>query len=381
MTAISEAAPEILLFNKGGRDHRIALLEAGGSAPREFFYGYLDLLARGEPVAMLSSADDYPDWFGKLIALVEQAWSRSSHLGLRPWHIFWRRGFFNRAKMAISFTDGYSVTMGLYYRHCGRHPFLAGGFHGLSDLENRARPMFRPLVGAILRYALKGLDHLFFFGGADRDYAIRHYGLDPARTSIYAFGVDTDFWHPMPEVAVEDYVVAIGQDPNRDYDLLAAAPTDQPIRIVTQQKVHVAASRPNVTVAKGSYFAADAMTDEGLRRMYNSALAVILPLKDVYQPTGYSVTLQAMACGRPIVISSIRGLWAPELLQDGVNCLRVPPGDAQALGAAMDRLAADPALRERLGKAARLTAETHFNLAIVRDSTDKLIRICLGNNR
>lgn len=57
----------------------------------------------------------------------------------------------------------------------------------------------------------------------------------------------------------------------------------------------------------------------------------------------------AMSMGKPIVASGINDI--PEIL-DGVGiCL--PPGDAEALGAALVRLAQDPELRARLGRAAR----------------------------
>ena len=46
---------------------------------------------------------------------------------------------------------------------------------------------------------------------------------DPARLSVNQFGVDPQFWSPAGER--EDYVLAIGNDPRRDYQtLLAAAP-------------------------------------------------------------------------------------------------------------------------------------------------------------
>ena len=87
------------------------------------------------------------------------------------------------------------------------------------------------------------------------------------------------------------------------------------------------------------------MSDDDIRRLYNRARAVIVPLKDVYQPSGYSVTLQAMSCGRPVVLTKTRGLWAPEHFIDGENCLLVPPGDAAALGAAISRLRSDASAR------------------------------------
>jgi glycosyltransferase involved in cell wall biosynthesis len=61
--------------------------------------------------------------------------------------------------------------------------------------------------------------------------------------------------------------------------------------------------------------------------------------------------LGAMAWGRPVVASRVGGV--PELVEDGVSGLLVPPGDADALARALAQLAADHALRRRLGEAGR----------------------------
>jgi len=51
------------------------------------------------------------------------------------------------------------------------------------------------------------------------------------------------------------------------------------------------------------------------------------------------------------VASRVAGI--PEVVEDGVTGLLVPPGDAEALAGALQRLARDPAERERLGREAR----------------------------
>ena len=43
----------------------------------------------------------------------------------------------------------------------------------------------------------------------------------------------------------------------------------------------------------------------------------------------------------------------PQVITDGVNGLLVPPGDPDALANSISRLVADPALADRLGRAAR----------------------------
>jgi glycosyltransferase involved in cell wall biosynthesis len=60
-----------------------------------------------------------------------------------------------------------------------------------------------------------------------------------------------------------------------------------------------------------------------------------------------------LAAGLPVVASSIGQL--ADLIEDGVNGLLCPPGDAVALAGSMARLSCDPAWRKRLGQAARAT--------------------------
>jgi glycosyltransferase involved in cell wall biosynthesis len=61
-----------------------------------------------------------------------------------------------------------------------------------------------------------------------------------------------------------------------------------------------------------------------------------------------------MAAGLPVAASRIGQIG--EVIRDGVNGLLLPPGDPEALAAALERLCRDRALRMRLGQAARATA-------------------------
>jgi glycosyltransferase involved in cell wall biosynthesis len=68
--------------------------------------------------------------------------------------------------------------------------------------------------------------------------------------------------------------------------------------------------------------------------------------------------LEALASGRAIVASCVAGI--PEVVRDGENGLLVPQQDPTALRAALARLLADGALRQRLGQAARSYAVQHL---------------------
>ncbi|HEX2205773.1 MAG TPA: glycosyltransferase family 4 protein, partial [Longimicrobium sp.] len=65
--------------------------------------------------------------------------------------------------------------------------------------------------------------------------------------------------------------------------------------------------------------------------------------------------LEAMACGLCVVSTEVGGI--PYLLDDGGDALLVPPGDAEAMAAAVLRLLRDPALAGRLSRAGRRKAE------------------------
>jgi glycosyltransferase involved in cell wall biosynthesis len=74
------------------------------------------------------------------------------------------------------------------------------------------------------------------------------------------------------------------------------------------------------------------------------------------EPSGRTLG-EALSAGLAVVSTATGG--AAELVRDGQNALVVPPGDAQALAGALRRLIVDPALRVRLGAAARATAQDH----------------------
>jgi glycosyltransferase involved in cell wall biosynthesis len=78
------------------------------------------------------------------------------------------------------------------------------------------------------------------------------------------------------------------------------------------------------------------------------------------QMEGIPVALmEAMAAGVPVVATGLSGV--PELVEHGVSGLLVPERDAAALALAMERLAADPALGERLAEGARATIRKRFD--------------------
>lgn len=72
---------------------------------------------------------------------------------------------------------------------------------------------------------------------------------------------------------------------------------------------------------------------------------------------------QALACGTPVVTADTEG--ARELLVDGESALLVPPGDPEALAAAIRRLAGDAELAERIASSGLETYRRRASEAIL----------------
>lgn len=86
--------------------------------------------------------------------------------------------------------------------------------------------------------------------------------------------------------------------------------------------------------------------------------------------------LQAASAGVPIVASRVGGI--PEAVREGENGLLVPPGDSAALGAAIDRLLADPVLRHRLGAGGRALMRRAFSIETMVEGNLAVYRELLG---
>jgi len=83
-----------------------------------------------------------------------------------------------------------------------------------------------------------------------------------------------------------------------------------------------------------------------------------------------TVTLEAMAVGRPVVASALGGLV--DQVDDGVTGFLVEAGDASALREAIERVIGDAGLREAMGRAARERFERHFAADVVIDRIEQL---------
>jgi glycosyltransferase involved in cell wall biosynthesis len=115
---------------------------------------------------------------------------------------------------------------------------------------------------------------------------------------------------------------------------------------------------------------------------YRADVPDILAAADIFAMPSLSeglplAIIEAMFAARPIVASRVGGI--PDAVEDGREGLLVAPGDSAALGHALERLLASPALRTSLGAAAQRRAEAEFTTARMTDRYEQIYRSLLGS--
>ena len=203
---------------------------------------------------------------------------------------------------------------------------------------------------------------------------VRDFGVPPDRLTVVPVGVETDVFRPPSAPRVPGRIVATA---SADVPLKGLVPLLEAVaKLRTERDVElVVVGRPRPGGAAASAIERLGLADEvrfvhgvsepALVDLFGSAQVAVVP--SLYE--GFSLpAIEAMACGTPLVATTAGAL--PEVVgPHGVTALHVPPGDPEALAAAVGRLLDDPELAARLGGAGRARVVEHFTWRAVAAAT------------
>ncbi len=177
-------------------------------------------------------------------------------------------------------------------------------------------------------------------------------------------GVDTEMFRPSGAAREPGSILYVGNSDDRNKGarylvealaLLRHRPelrltvVDRPIASVVPELSEELGIADRVTIT-------GRVTKEELVARYNSAQIFVSP--SLYEGFGLPAA-EAMACGAP-VLATTAGAF-PEVIEDGVSGVLVPPGDAGALAKGIERILADDGLQQRLGEEGRRRIVDHFS--------------------
>jgi glycosyltransferase involved in cell wall biosynthesis len=139
---------------------------------------------------------------------------------------------------------------------------------------------------------------------------------------------------------------------------------DGPDREPLEQLAH------DLGIARSTYFVGYQPEVAGYYRLFDAFL-----LPSVNEGTPVSA-IEALASGTPVVATSVGGV--PDVVRDGIDGYLVEPGDVAGAADRLATLAADEALRARLGEAGRARVTKRYSVARLVDDVDRLYRSLLA---
>ncbi len=260
------------------------------------------------------------------------------------------------------------------------------------------------------RTAIESADAVIAVSRETRNDIFRLFGAAAARTHVIHNGIDLDEYRPTARTdALErhgvdlsrPYVLFVGRitrqkgivhlvnaipyiDRNVQVVLLAGAPDTE--RIAAEMNQSVAVARQ----ARGGIIWIDEMLPRDQTIQFYSHAAVFC-CPSVYEPFGI-INLEAMACRTAVVASAIGGI--PEVVVSGETGLLVelalepgtfsprdPAQFSRTLADAINRVASDPRMAQRMGVAGRVRAEQHFSWRAIAAKTLELYNALLERRK
>ncbi len=214
------------------------------------------------------------------------------------------------------------------------------------------------------KYGASRLDRIVCISSAVKDILVAD-GIEESRLVVIPSGVDLDRFARVPRSAALREALGIGRDKLAVGTVAAlAAHKDYPTLLQAAAIVTASHERVNfVAVGDGPlrHRLRALVTNLGLDRRFVFAgfqedVGPYLRVFDLFvlasRTEGLGTSLiDALAAGLPVVATRTGGI--PEIVEDGMNGLLVPPRDPLALAQAILRLVADESLRARLAQAAR----------------------------
>jgi glycosyltransferase involved in cell wall biosynthesis len=220
--------------------------------------------------------------------------------------------------------------------------------YGLCTIYERSSPARRRLLASSLRSAAA----VVCLGESQRLQLIEQTGIDPATTHTCLLGIDERFFAPRAANGSEPYVLTVGKDLSRDFATFAEAVGRLGVRAelaVYPRNLEGVTLPPNAR--------ARVVGPVELRELYAGAACVVVPQRRPEYPYGsegggLTALLEAMAMAKPTVVSDRPILH--DYVADGASAIVVPPEDADALAAGIERALDHPG---ELGASARARVE------------------------
>lgn len=268
----------------------------------------------------------------------------------------------------VSFSERIGIPLGILFRmRRNQRPFHILIAH---HLNTKFKKLLRILTGWS-----SGVNRIIVLCRSQLPFA-QQLVLDEA-VFIRAGVADEKFYRPIGS-GEENYILAVGSE-QRDYGTLveASAQLEVSVKILSSSpwsrkkgKLYSEKTGKVEFLPKVSY--------AELRRLYDSARLVVVPLFDVDYAAGHNAILEAFCMKKAVVVSASRGImdYVEHLRTAFLTC----PGNSDELSNAIKTVVGDSLLRQHMGATARQEVERELNLHNYAHALAKCVYDVLGRD-
>jgi glycosyltransferase involved in cell wall biosynthesis len=245
---------------------------------------------------------------------------------------------------------------------------------GMGDPDS----MMNRSLGSIAGFLYKHSDQIVVVTSAFEEYLIQKWGVPPEKISVVENGVDTDLFSP--KVANADLVKKLGAEGKFVVGYIGTMGMAHGLEMLVQTATELQGIAPDVLflmVGEGAdkKRVMDLARSRGLTNMrfvsqqprekipefisISDACLVLLKKTELFKTVIPTKMLEFMSCMRPVILG-VDG-QAKKIMDHAGAGVYVEPENATALIQVIQRLAANPSLREILGRNGRRHVVEHFS--------------------
>jgi glycosyltransferase involved in cell wall biosynthesis len=222
-----------------------------------------------------------------------------------------------------------------------------------------------PKKALLLRLVHSRIAHIVTWSSVQHDFAVHRLGIPASRITLTRHPVDHRFWRPSDTTT--DMICAAGNE-MRDYVTLIQAmrgldiachiavkevPSGTSRKVTRKGAILAGGELPsNVTVGPKTY--------QELRALYARSRFVVVPLRPTDTDNGVTSILEAMAMGKAVICSRVRG--QVDVIEEGKTGIFVSQGDPRALAQAIRYLWERPEIANQMGQAGRQRVEQRHTI-------------------
>tara|TARA_Y100000590_G_scaffold470427_1_gene664826 strand:+ start:509 stop:1579 length:1071 start_codon:yes stop_codon:yes gene_type:complete len=281
-------------------ENKIKSLKSKGV--KDFFYGF-HFLQNNNNVKILYLIRSKPNTIVKYLCFpFEKLFSKFTTLGFHLDILIENFKIIKNSKKIFTPTDGlsFAILLGKIFKFHNANCYTL--FQSLSERKKKFQNNY--ILTFFIILLLKKSKLIIVLSEISRLKLIQQFKLDNSKVAVFRFGVDMKYWstnkfknikYSLPK----RYILSVGNDMNRDFQILNKIQNDIPIVLVSQKKMK---NLKNVIFLHN-------ITNDELKYLYHNCYFVIIPIKKIEsESAGLSTIMQSMSSSKLTLIPNNKPL-------------------------------------------------------------------------